>query len=204
MPGCGRPHSARGWCKEHYGRWYRTGDPTFPAKVTVCTVEDCDAEPKAQGLCTKHLTRWKRHGDVGYFERIIGDPVARFWSKVDKAGECWLWTATINASGYGSVGIGQQTFLAHRVSYEWERGPIPGGMEVDHLCSVRACVRPDHLEVVTQAQNKRRAADRITHCKRGHPFTPENIYTSPAGYRTCRTCKAMKMSEWYRAHKGRG
>ncbi len=79
--------------------------------------------------------------------------------------------------------------MAHRVAYELAIGPVPDGLVVDHLCFNRACVRPGHLEPVTQQENVMRAR---THCRKGHEFTPENTYVRPGGtggiQRICRTC----------------
>lgn len=76
----------------------------------------------------------------------------RFWAKVDKSGDCWLWTGARNP--YGRIGIGRhRTVLAHRVAWELMVGPIPDGMKIDHRCRVVACVNPDHLRVVTHKQN---------------------------------------------------
>ena len=77
----------------------------------------------------------------------------RYWEKVDKTDECWRWTASYNQYGYGQFRHGGEVVLAHRLAFEWEHGEIPGGMQVDHRCHQRNCVRPDHLRLVTHAQN---------------------------------------------------
>lgn len=78
----------------------------------------------------------------------------RFWSKVDKSGDCWLWTAAVVANrGYGLFSVAGRLKLAHRFSYEIFNGPIPEGMQVDHRCHVRRCVNPFHLRLVTPKQN---------------------------------------------------
>ncbi len=80
----------------------------------------------------------------------------RFWSKVDKTDECWLWTAA-TVTGYGYFGVGRRGeggVLAHRFSWELVNGPIPEGMQIDHRCHVRRCVNPAHLRLVTDKQNK--------------------------------------------------
>jgi hypothetical protein len=116
--------------------------------------------------------------------------------KVNKTETCWLWTAFIKPNGYGQF---KQNGFAHRYSYEFFVGPIPSGMEIDHLCKVTACVNPDHLEVVTRAENNRRSNSisalnmRKTHCKRGHPFSGDNLVIRAPGRsgrsgRGCRIC----------------
>ena len=77
----------------------------------------------------------------------------RFWSKVDKSGECWVWVASCYPAGYGKFWDGEKLVLAHRLSYEWANGDIPEAMQADHRCHTRNCVRPDHLRLVTNAQN---------------------------------------------------
>ena len=124
----------------------------------------------------------------------------RFWSKVDKTGDCWLWTAGKSDQGYGTFHIGSRTAAsrrpvgAHRVAYQLLVGPIPEGFHIDHLCRVRHCVNPAHLEPVTCRVNLLRGetipADNAakTHCVHGHPFNAVNTYVTPDGRRQCRTC----------------
>ena len=83
------------------------------------------------------------------------EPRIRFWQKVDKSGDCWLWTAYVHRTGYGMFGIAtRNSVYAHRFAYEDTVGPIPDGMVIDHRCLQKACVRPDHLRVVTPKQNE--------------------------------------------------
>lgn len=128
----------------------------------------------------------------------------RFWDKVHKTGDCWIWTAQKDHSGYGvtdSKKDGKRTRKqAHRVAYELTIGRIPEGLVLDHLCRNPPCVNPRHLEPVPQAINVYRgdsptAKNRIkTHCSRGHEFTTENTYKSRWG-RQCRTCNKAREYE---------
>ena len=79
----------------------------------------------------------------------------RFWEKVDKSGDCWLWTGAIT-NGYGVIHSGATHVFAHRAAYEMSVQPIPEGLVIDHLCRVPRCVNPSHLEAVTHAENVRR------------------------------------------------
>ena len=81
------------------------------------------------------------------------DPVQLFWEKVDQSQECWIWTASKNCHGYGRVRIHGKEISAHRAAWQFTNGAIPEGMDLDHVCHVRACVRPGHLRVTTRKQN---------------------------------------------------
>lgn len=165
-----------------------------------CAVADCDAPATSREWCPRHYARWKRWGDplAGALPKNLG-LAARFWPRVDKNGPngCWIWTGTRAKTGYGTIGADRTgwTLLAHRVAYEFVIGPIPEGLTLDHLCRVRLCVNPAHLEPVTLAENKRRGESlpaknaRKTQCESGHPYTPQNTYIHPVkGWRRCRTC----------------
>jgi hypothetical protein len=112
---------------------------------------------------------------------------------------CWLWFGGATKSGYGS----NRGKRVYRTIWELLRGPIPAGLDIDHLCRVRACCNPDHLEPVTRSVNLRRGlgpivqrlrAQKQTHCKHGHEYTPENTGRTTHGYRTCRECARLRVN----------
>lgn len=125
----------------------------------------------------------------------------RFWSKVENIGNCWVWTGAMDKFGYGCFNYRGRTSRAHRVAYELANGPIPDGLELDHLCRNRYCVNPAHLEPVTFAENQRRRAMAVTECPKGHPYDEANTYNGPRG-RNCRACNAEAQMR-YQARKAR-
>lgn len=142
---------------------------------------------------------------------------SRFWSKVDikSRDECWPWTASRSREGYGMFRVakagesGAHMTGAHRVAYTLYIGEIPPGFQIDHLCRVRECVNPYHLDAVSQRENLLRGNGlpginhRKTHCLRGHPLEGDNIKykRSPRGrlWRACRTCDVERQRRNYRA-----
>ena len=117
----------------------------------------------------------------------------RFWVKVQKRGPggCWLWTGALGGGGYGAFTADGRQQVAHRFAYELLVAPIPPGLVLDHLCRVRHCVNPAHLEPVTAGENLRRgiSANAVkTHCKHGHRYDEANTYRRKNGTRSCRAC----------------
>ena len=115
-------------------------------------------------------------------------------------GDCLIWTGKKDRNGYGQISVIEggvkRARVAHRVVYEAFVGPIPTGLELDHLCRNTSCVKPDHLEPVTARENSARrwevtsSFDPRTHCINGHPWSAENTYYRPdlPNTRSCRAC----------------
>lgn len=147
---------------------------------------------------------------------------ARFWGRVEPTGFCWLWTAGKTKDGYGIMSWAKTTWTAHKISHTLLVGEVPAGMQIDHLCNVRNCVNPDHLEIVTKRENARRMVERRgwvhggvkyekkpreqwkvppkrenlldwTHCKKGHKLSEVGIYTNnKADGKVAHFCKMCK------------
>lgn len=123
--------------------------------------------------------------------------------RIDKTPTCWLWTSHIRSDGYGTFTQRVDGRITpqypHRLMYETTVGPIPDGYQIDHLCRVRHCVNPAHLEAVPPRENYLRGIGatavnaRKTECIHGHAFTPENTYHRPTGGRSCRECDRAKL-----------
>lgn len=110
---------------------------------------------------------------------------------------CLLWLGAMNQFGYGRARLNGKRMVAHRVAYILSREPVPDDLELDHLCRVRCCINPAHLEPVTKRVNglrghagvKSGAQQRAkSHCPHGHPYAGDNLFVTNEGHRECRTC----------------
>lgn len=135
----------------------------------------------------------------GHYPHQRRNPSDRFDEKIAKGDGCWMWTGLTNERGYGRFFVSRAdgTVLAHRFSYARAIGPISEGMLICHHCDTPGCVRPEHLFAGTQLDNLRDMSSKgrhhrwnakLTHCKRGHPLSGENLRMSVDGKRICRTC----------------
>lgn len=137
--------------------------------------------------------------------KVTAETYIRERVRIDAAGH-WMWTGTIHMNGYPRCTAGQHASgWAHRMSHETFTGPIPPGHTIDHLCRVRACVNPAHLEAVTQRENNLRAPTQLTpvnlaktRCPQGHPYDVANTYVHKTGKRDCRTCRAAACARYRR------
>lgn len=191
---------------------------TCAEEVSIATLRPCaDCGKPCHGVrCRSCSNRYPKR-----FSRF--NPTGNYWAKVSggKNGSgrwpvldrilarlligdgCWLWPGS-TASGYGHL----RGTLVHRAVYEGLRGPIPEGMQLDHLCRVRLCCNPSHLEPVTNRENILRGVGvsaenaRKTHCRLGHPFDASNTWTDKRGGRHCRECGRASHRRWLARQAG--
>ena len=142
---------------------------------------------RVDGEAVMALGGWKVHGERHELW---------MWQRIVVVESCWEWVGEMGVFGYGYACIQgtHKRVFAHRAMYELLRGPIPDGMDLDHLCRNRRCVNPEHLEPVTHRENCRRGNGwsgrnaRKTHCKNGHALTPDNLVSKGRGRGTCSIC----------------
>jgi hypothetical protein len=139
------------------------------------------------------------------FDRRLGGLFPANPAAEKALGECLVWTGARSTAGYGQKRVNGKLEYVHRLAAQERFGPIPEGMQVDHLCRNRACYNPYHLEIVTCQENVRRG-NAGQHkkalllrdcCNRGHALTTENIRLTSSGARECRTCR----NEWQRQYR---
>lgn len=145
-----------------------------------------------------------------------GDPriPARIWEKISPEPNtgCWLWTGYVqewkDGDGYEQTWFDGKLLRPHVVMYKYFKGEIPSGLDLDHLCRVRCCCNPDHLEPVSRSENNKRGTvgqnmkdlwAKAEKCQRGHLRTPDNIIVNK-GYKLCKACRNAR-TRWYRAGK---
>jgi hypothetical protein len=122
---------------------------------------------------------------------------------------CWLWTGSVTRGGYGHAWFQKRPRAVHRIVYEMLVGPVPKGLDLDHLCRNRCCANPKHLEPVSHRENVLRGVGfaaryaKQTHCKRGHPLSGDNLAEqSRRRGRMCKQCTRASKLEWYHRNKG--
>lgn len=134
-------------------------------------------------------------------------PEGRWWFNVivDSSG-CWLWQGAL-AQGYGHLKVKGKSHPAHRFGYEMLIESIPPELVCDHLCRVRHCVNPDHIDITDHKTNILRGVGRgakearQTECKQGHPLNGENLRIDTRGRRVCQTCTLKYLVEWRKRNK---
>lgn len=131
----------------------------------------------------------------------IDQLTAKFWKYVEKTEKCWEWKSCKNKAGYGKLGAGKNNSLyAHRFSYELHKGVLEKDKHIHHICGNTSCVNPEHLEQLSSKQHTLKGNSfcgieaRQTHCKHGHEFTLDNIWTYN-GHRKCKKCSNIYQKE---------
>lgn len=166
IKGCERARKARGWCKTHWQRWSRTGDPGAEMQVRVfstgledstCSIEGCAKPVKHRGWCGMHYQRWQRHGDpyaktIARYGSFADSFTANVSGGPDENG-CILWTGATTAAGYGRVQARGDSAYAHRYAWEQANRALSSDELVDHICHNTRCVNPEHLRLATKAEN---------------------------------------------------
>lgn len=187
---------------------------------------ECDRPSIARNRCSTHYSAWRESAD--FTPVVLMTESERFWSKVDRSGginACWWWTGTVGSGGYGDFYVhngSPRIQKAHRYSYGLHYGAIPDDVEIDHLCHTkkcptpgvgdkcRSCVNPLHLEAVSRQTNILRGQSpertrehfftTVTHCPKGHEYTPENIRweyrANGKGTRHCRECNRIRRRDF--------
>jgi len=147
---------------------------------------------------------------INYGDQILED----FWEKiiVDKDSGCWIWTSNV-IHEYGYFALNGKKILTHRFVYELNKGKIPNGLELDHLCRNRRCCNPDHLEPVTRRENLLRGLTGLLtgklnlekkYCKNGHLFNQENTYLRKDKLgRECKQCSKSRNLKFREGNKFR-
>lgn len=176
-------------------------DPADTVTEQACGIDGCSRDVFARGWCGRHYNRWRKYGDPETLPAVVLDPFERMRKYIEPTGFCWNWTGVLGSGGYGSLRFEGRRQQAHRWVFEQLVGPIPEGLELDHLCRNRACVNPDHLEPVTRRENTRRGLTSALRadftCPKGHDLrNPESVISRPDGRRsTCRECRKQRRRE---------
>lgn len=188
--------------------------------MTTCSIEGCEKSVFSRTWCTTHWGRWQRMGDPVATKRSLGIPAAGWVPPLEHVlanarhvpsllgTDCWIRDRCVNRNGYTTVRVAHVDRPTHRFVYEQLVGPIPEGLDLDHVCHGadetcdrgvacphRRCVNPAHLEPVTHRENMLRGRSpaavsyRANTCKYGHSM--EDAYTYPYG-RSCRTCRGIR------------
>lgn len=162
----------------------------------TCSIADCSRTVLARGWCGAHYQRWRKSGNplVAKFER---GPLELLWKHVElgRDDECWNYTGKVNKRGYARF----KHHWVHRLAWELQRGPIPEGLTVDHLCFNKVCTNPQHLEIVPLKENLRRRRTLLDKgiCIHGHLIEGEKDVRRSGNHVECMRCLQVKWKARY-------
>lgn len=162
--------------------------------MTPCIIPECNRlrRSRTADLCNTHYERRRRNGTT---DDLRPSYETRLWSRIE-FGDCWTWLGGLNAQGYGQIMRDGKNVRTHRAVYELLVGPIPADLELDHLCRVRSCCNPDHLEPVSHKENVHRGTAgrffRAGTCSKGHSLKDAYSFPSNADRLICRTCTNIR------------
>lgn len=164
-----------------------------------CAFEGCNKPAAHRGYCEGCYSRLRKSGALPLLPKPTFEE--RLFSRIaENATGCWLWNGARVRDGYGTIGCNGRNVRVHRVMYEYFIADVPKGLDLDHLCRVRHCVNPWHLDPVTRQVNIIRG-DKPginagkTHCPHGHEYTDANTIVYK-GSRFCRACKRERQREY--------
>jgi len=186
VEGCGKVHLSLGYCRAHYGRYKRYGDPlaggvTPKPRGVPCEVAGCEKPTVQHGRCAMHNSRLRRHGSVHGGKFVQGEQLGWLRDRATNVGdECLLWPYAIDPTGYGVVHFRGRKDGAHRVMCILTNGePVSGDLEAAHSCGVRSCVNPKHLRWATSRENSLEKRDHgtmlIGERNHQHVLTPDKV-----------------------------
>lgn len=165
IDGCDKKHDARGLCGGHYRRWRLYGDPMADVPLCeivkesrTCDIPGCGRKHRSKGLCNLHYQRQLQKNKPKTKAELMAKARPRtveekITSYIKKDGNCAVWMGQRDVQGYGRTMSNGKAVMAHRYIWEHHNGPIPEGLEIDHICHNASCVKVEHLRVVTRQQN---------------------------------------------------
>lgn len=171
--------------------------------MRTCDIDGCDRKHSARGYCNRHylaITKGNTVRTSGVEKNLLYEG-NNFLRRVDVTDGCWLWVGGKDMAGYGVTRMGKDHVKVHRLSYAYYIGWLDANLVIDHLCEVKSCVNPFHLEQVARGENTRRAVmnKHGTHdyCSRGHAWAGNAVYystTTGGKQKVCRKCNVINVA----------